>query len=129
MNPIIYLQMNIKILPDLPQKDFYLVTVSDEDGTLEGCGVGRLPGAVGATLNKGSCTYHARPGIKAVLPPNDVTFKWVQGTTNLNDPDLCVCEVYSNGKNAMRLGGWAAGESALIGTYGVMHWCVFDILF
>ncbi|KAG8952254.1 hypothetical protein FRC04_004961 [Tulasnella sp. 424] len=122
MNPIIYLQMTIKILPDLPQKDFYLVTASTEDGTLEGSGVGYLPGAVGATLNKGSCTYHARPGVEAVLPPNDVTFKWVQATNATNDADLCACEVYSNGKIGMRLGGWAAGESALIGTHGVMHW-------
>ncbi|KAG8952256.1 hypothetical protein FRC04_004963 [Tulasnella sp. 424] len=119
-NPIIYLRMNIKILANLPWENFYLVTISDENDTLEGTGVGYLPGVVGATLQNANCTYNVKPGIPAVLPPNDVTFKWVEGGTD--DPDLCACEVYSNGTRVMRLAGWAAGESALIGTHGPMHW-------
>ncbi|KAG8970174.1 hypothetical protein FRC05_000695 [Tulasnella sp. 425] len=120
MNPIIFLRMNIKILADLPWKNFYLVIISDERDTLEACGVGYLPGVVGTTLHNATCTYNVRPGITAVLPPNNVTFKWVDAGTD--EPDLCACEVYSSGKRIMRLTGIAAGQDALIGTCGTMHW-------
>ncbi|KAG8952258.1 hypothetical protein FRC04_004965 [Tulasnella sp. 424] len=58
MNPIIFLRMNIKILADLPWKNFYLVIISDERDTLEACGVGYLPGVVGTTLHNATCTYN-----------------------------------------------------------------------
>ncbi|KAG8970175.1 hypothetical protein FRC05_000696 [Tulasnella sp. 425] len=120
MSPVIYIRLNIRVLADLPWKNFYLLIISDENDTLEGAGVGYLPGLVGAILQAGSCIYPAKPGIPALLPPNDVTFRWVE--SGIDDSDICSCEVYSNGACVMRLDGIAPGEGALIGTYGAMHW-------
>ncbi|KAG8976711.1 hypothetical protein FRB90_009042 [Tulasnella sp. 427] len=96
-----------------------------EDGFLEGSGIGYGPEVTrGGALTRGSVTYNARPGVDGFLPPNRVTFEWVVGKPVGvdEDPDLCDCEVHAEGERVMRLGGWAEGFGALVGTHGVMHW-------